>query len=146
MQLGPLRSGRRSSKRLINSECSSAWLERVVRDDEVAGPNPVTPTESSECLPFARRQVQARRPAFSATLKTSSCRLLPTSVFYGGMKQMELTVSEAARQLGVTDGRVRQLCRQYDIGRIVNPRLRLLSTVDVQILKTYVRNPVAKKI
>ena len=27
------------------SGCSSAWLERSVRDAEVAGSNPVTPTE-----------------------------------------------------------------------------------------------------
>src|SRR5882724_1831622 len=31
--------------------CSSAWLERLVRDQEVAGSNPVTPTRLATTLP-----------------------------------------------------------------------------------------------
>ncbi len=30
------------------SGCGSAWLERLVRDQEVAGSNPVTPTYTTE--------------------------------------------------------------------------------------------------
>ena len=32
-------------KRELPSGCGSAWLERLVWDQEVAGSNPVTPTE-----------------------------------------------------------------------------------------------------
>ena len=46
-----------------NPGCGSAWLERLVRDQEVAGSNPVTPTKSHEpqgvtflaALPFLRQ-------------------------------------------------------------------------------------------
>ena len=31
----------------LNSGCGSAWLERLVWDQEVAGSNPVTPTYKS---------------------------------------------------------------------------------------------------
>ncbi len=34
------------------SECGSAWLERCVRDAEVGGSNPLTPTNSSSPLRY----------------------------------------------------------------------------------------------
>ena len=34
--------------------CGSAWLERLVWDQEVAGSNPVTPTAVTTTLPFQR--------------------------------------------------------------------------------------------
>ena len=40
-----LRSGK-SLKRKKPSGCGSAWLERLIWDQEVAGSNPVTPTVS----------------------------------------------------------------------------------------------------
>ena len=36
------------------SGCGSAWLERLVWDQEVAGSNPVTPTAVTTTLPFQR--------------------------------------------------------------------------------------------
>ena len=36
------------------SGCGSAWLERLVWDQEAAGSNPVTPTAVTTTLPFQR--------------------------------------------------------------------------------------------
>lgn len=37
-------SGNKLLKMIVDPGYSSAWLERLVRDQEVAGSNPVTPT------------------------------------------------------------------------------------------------------
>jgi hypothetical protein len=39
-----------AARQVGQTGCSSAWLERVVRDDEVAGSNPVTPITVNPCI------------------------------------------------------------------------------------------------
>jgi len=46
-----------------------------------------------------------------------------------------ITVAEAAQTLGVTPGRVRQLCQAHGLGEMLTPRMRLLSARDVAKLR-----------
>lgn len=51
------------------------------------------------------------------------------------MSDNDVCVSDAAEELGVTPGRIRQLCIEYGIGRKIHPMLRLLSRADVRALE-----------
>lgn len=58
------------------------------------------------------------------------------------------TVTAAAAELGVTPGRVRQLCQQHGIGEMLTPRMRLLSDKDLRTLNGLIgtpRGPVPRK-
>lgn len=52
----------------------------------------------------------------------------------------EKTVTDVAKELGVTAGRLRQLCGEYGLGKLINPRLRLLEPHEVDVLRYHVRN------
>lgn len=43
-----------------------------------------------------------------------------------------VTVTEAARRTRKTVSRIRQICRQHDIGILITCRLRLLSNADLR--------------
>ena len=48
-----------------------------------------------------------------------------------------ITVTQAAGYCGKTPGRIRQICREYDIGTLIAGRLRLLSKTDLNRIKKY---------
>lgn len=52
----------------------------------------------------------------------------------------EQTVADVAKELGVTAGRLRQLCAEYGLGRKINTRLRLLRPQEVAVLRYHVEN------
>ncbi len=51
------------------------------------------------------------------------------------MDSKSIFVTDAARELRVTSGRIRQLCIEHDIGKMLHPRLRMLSPRDIQSLR-----------
>src|SRR5690349_11674266 len=54
--------------------CGSAWLERLVRDQEVAGSNPVTPTFSKSC----RNQTLDYLPAVGSAAHSPRAKTVDT--------------------------------------------------------------------
>lgn len=48
---------------------------------------------------------------------------------------MDITVTKAAEKLRVSSIWARKLCHRYNIGRLINPRLRLLSESDIPRLR-----------
>ena len=51
------------------------------------------------------------------------------------MKTNLKTVAEVADMLGLTHGRVRQICRKYELGRILGHD-RLLAPADIRAIKS----------
>jgi hypothetical protein len=45
------------------------------------------------------------------------------------------TVHHAAEQVGLTPGRVRQICQKFQIGTMITARMRLLSKPDIDSIK-----------
>ena len=58
---------------------------------------------------------------------------------------MDITVSEAARRLRISAIWARKLCFRQRIGRLVNPRLRLLGETDLVTLKQAVKEAPANR-
>lgn len=52
-----------------------------------------------------------------------------------------ILVADAADALGVTSGRIRQLCIQKNIGKLRTPRLRILTKGDVRKLRNILSEP-----
>ena len=50
------------------------------------------------------------------------------------------TTSDAAKILGVTPQALSRVCAKHGIGTVVNPRLRLLSSADIETLRGLVRS------
>lgn len=72
-----------------------------------------------------------------APLRISLDDSITTSIIRG-MKLMDRNstcVADAAKQLRVTSGRIRQLCIEHNIGEMIHPRLRMLSPRDLQSLR-----------
>lgn len=64
--------------------------------------------------------------------------------------QKPILMKEAAAVIGVTPGRLRQVCTQHNLGTLLNPRLRVLSPSDLNCLKVIIgsftpRRPRKKK-
>ena len=51
------------------------------------------------------------------------------------MNHLPITVNSVAAEIGVTPGRIRQVCQSENIGVMINPRMRLLDTDDAKRLK-----------
>lgn len=49
-----------------------------------------------------------------------------------------ITVQECAVRVGKTDGRIRQICREHNIGVCYGQRLRMLSENDVNQIETLI--------
>lgn len=49
------------------------------------------------------------------------------------------TVSSVAERFGKTTGRIRQICRKYDIGTLVAGRFRILEKRDVDRIEKILR-------
>ena len=47
-------------------------------------------------------------------------------------KKTSLTVNDAAERFGRTTARIRQICIEYEIGELIEGRIRLLSAADVR--------------
>jgi hypothetical protein len=54
-------------------------------------------------------------------------------------QRTDWTTAEVAAAIGRTDGRVRQLCIQHKIGRLISSKLRLLTDDDVAHIRTLIR-------
>lgn len=50
----------------------------------------------------------------------------------------EKLVSEVAKELGRTPGRIRQLCGEYRLGQLLNNRLRVLTPGEIDRLREIV--------
>jgi len=49
-----------------------------------------------------------------------------------------VTVTQAAAHCKKTAGRIRQICREHEIGTLIAGRLRLLSKADLKQIKTII--------
>ena len=60
----------------FSTGCSSAWLERLVRDQEVAGSNPVSPTECLSHPILRSRDASAMIPRRCLILSSATFMLI----------------------------------------------------------------------
>ncbi len=51
------------------------------------------------------------------------------------LERHKITVTQAAARCGKTTGRIRQICREHEIGTLIAGRLRLLSNADLKRLE-----------
>lgn len=51
------------------------------------------------------------------------------------LAEQSMTVAQVAKKLGVTPGRIRQLCIEHTVGVLFTPRIRILSPRDESFLK-----------
>lgn len=52
-----------------------------------------------------------------------------------------IPVKDAAKELGVTPSRIRQLCGQHNIGEMLTPMFRVLTVADVRRLRRILSEP-----